>query len=229
MEWLLRHHGVSVEELTILDLRGFPDAGAAVSAVVEAAQVGPRVRQKAKQGINTGTLASGEMPRRKEPVGARWYPVIDGSRCINCRHCLQFCLFGVYELNAAGQVEVRNPDQCKPGCPACARICPQSAVMFPLYEQDGAIAGAPGQFVALDAAARKMFYTRTKQPCPMCGAKSERKSRAAAASGQICPECGRPQAVQTRGAGSAAATEPPPFDDLDVLVDRLDQQMRRRR
>jgi hypothetical protein len=153
---------------------------------------------------------------------------MDSSRCINCQHCLQFCLFGVYELNAAGQVEVRNPDQCKTGCPACARICPQSAIMFPLHEKDAAIAGAPGQFVALDAAARKMFYTRTKQPCPMCGAKAEGKSTAATAAGLLCPECGRRQPVQTPATGSAVAAEPPLFDDLDALVDRLDQRMQRR-
>jgi len=238
-EWLLRRHGVAIEKLTFLNLSDFTDADAAVSAAVEAAQVGPRVRQKgtvpifvpAKMGLSplphplphSEAPAPGKTLRCKEPVRARWYPVVDGSRCINCRHCLQFCLFGVYELNSAGQVEVRNPDQCKPGCPACARICPQSAIMFPLYEKDAAIAGAPGQFVALDAAARKMFYARTKQPCPRCGAKAERKSKAATASGHVCPECGRPQR------GSTSTAEPPPFDDLDALVDRLDQQMRRRR
>ena len=68
--------------------------------------------------------------------------MLDGSRCVNCQHCLQFCLFGVYTLDAQGNVAVSRPDQCKPGCPACSRVCPQGAIMFPLYERDAAIAGA---------------------------------------------------------------------------------------
>jgi hypothetical protein len=227
-QWLLRRHGVANEELTILNPSSFPDAKAAIRAAVEAIQVGSRAGENAKRGDAAEALAPGKTQRCEEPVCARWYPVMDSSRCINCQHCLQFCLFGVYELNAAGQVEVRNPDQCKTGCPACARICPQSAIMFPLHEKDAAIAGAPGQFVALDAAARKMFYTRTKQPCPMCGAKAEGKSTAATAAGLLCPECGRRQPVQTPATGSAVAAEPPLFDDLDALVDRLDQRMQRR-
>jgi len=227
-KWLLRRHGIANEELTILNPSSFSDADAAVRAAVEAIQTEPGADHIAKRG--TETVASpGAMERCEEPVDARWYPVMDGSRCINCQHCLQFCLFGVYDLNADGQVEVHNPDQCKMGCPACARICPQSAIMFPLYEKDAAIAGAPGQYVTLDAAARKMFYTRTKQPCPVCGAKAERKSKATTAAGHLCPECGRPQPMQTPATGSAVASERPPFDDLDVLVDRLDQRMQRRR
>ena len=61
-----------------------------------------------------------------------WFPVIDRGRCTDCGQCLQFCLFGVYGRDAAGQVTVMNPRQCKNGCPACARICPQVAIVFPL-------------------------------------------------------------------------------------------------
>jgi Pyruvate/2-oxoacid:ferredoxin oxidoreductase delta subunit len=228
-QWLLRRHGIANEELTILNLSSFLDVDAAVSAAVEAVQAGLRAHQKTKQGSKAEAPLPDKTHRIKEPTNTRWYPIIDDSRCINCRHCLQFCLFGVYELNAAGQVEVRNSDQCKPGCPACARICPQSAIMFPLYEKDPAIAGAPGQFVALDAAAHKMFYARTKQPCPLCGMKAEWKFKSATAAGPLCPECSRPQPVQTSITGSSEAAERPLFKDLDALVDRLDRQMQRRR
>lgn len=218
--WLLRRHEIANKELTILNLSSFPDADSAINAAMTAMQAASR---KAK----TDAVSPGKTQRCKETVGERWYPVMDGSRCINCQHCLQFCLFGVYELNADGQVEVRNPDQCKPGCPACSRICPQSAIMFPLYEKDAAIAGAPGQFVALDAAARKMFYSRTKQVCPMCGAKAEGKKTKAV--GALCPECGRPRPAQTPITGEAATMDRAAFDDLDALVDRLDQRMQRKR
>jgi Pyruvate/2-oxoacid:ferredoxin oxidoreductase delta subunit len=215
-EWLLRRHNVKNEELAILNLASFHDAAALEAALVEAVAAGRPRRKK------PDADAKGTFERYDEPAGERWYPVMDRSRCVNCQHCLQFCLFGVYELDAEGQVEVRNPDNCKPGCPACSRVCPQSAIMFPLYEKDEAIAGAPGQFVALDAAARKMFYTRTKQPCPVCGAQGDRKSKKA--SGRLCPECGRPQP-----AAPAAPAGPAALDDLDKLVDQLDQRMRRRR
>ena len=70
-----------------------------------------------------------------------WYPVIDYSRCTTCGQCADFCLFGVYEKQS-GKVFVVNPQGCKNNCPACARICPQTAIIFPKYEHGGAIAGA---------------------------------------------------------------------------------------
>ncbi|MCF7849484.1 MAG: ferredoxin family protein [Kiritimatiellales bacterium] len=60
-----------------------------------------------------------------------WYPVIDTSRCSNCGQCFEFCLFGVYEKDGEGRVKVVNPQSCKNNCPACARICPEAAIIFP--------------------------------------------------------------------------------------------------
>lgn len=77
-----------------------------------------------------------------ELLQPRWYPVIDRVRCQNCQECLNFCLFGVYGLDAEGRVWVEMPDACRPGCPACARVCPSGAIMFPDYS-DPAIAGGP--------------------------------------------------------------------------------------
>ncbi len=59
-----------------------------------------------------------------------WFPVIDRSRCRGCQQCANFCLFGVYAIRD-GKVVVENPANCKTNCPACARICPQVAIMFP--------------------------------------------------------------------------------------------------
>jgi NAD-dependent dihydropyrimidine dehydrogenase PreA subunit len=64
-----------------------------------------------------------------------WFPVIDYDRCRNCKQCLNFCLFGVYRLSEEGKVEVRNPAGCKTNCPACARMCPQKAIIFPKYAE----------------------------------------------------------------------------------------------
>lgn len=71
-----------------------------------------------------------------------WFPVIDYDRCKNCKQCLSFCLFGVYGLDAEGRVSVVNPQGCKNNCPACARICPDVAIIFPKYNQ-APINGAP--------------------------------------------------------------------------------------
>jgi len=76
-------------------------------------------------------------------VRERWYPVVDRQRCTDCRQCQEFCLFGVYSAED-DHLAVSEPDNCKPGCPACARVCPEGAIIFPHYEEDPGIAGAPG-------------------------------------------------------------------------------------
>jgi len=64
-----------------------------------------------------------------------WFPVLDYDRCIDCGQCMSFCLFGVYDLDADGRVVVAQPANCKTNCPACARVCPQGAIMFPKHAQ----------------------------------------------------------------------------------------------
>jgi Pyruvate/2-oxoacid:ferredoxin oxidoreductase delta subunit len=63
-----------------------------------------------------------------------WFPVIDYDRCTNCMQCLSFCLFGVYGVDAERKLQVQNQDQCKTNCPACSRVCPEAAIMFPKYK-----------------------------------------------------------------------------------------------
>ncbi len=71
-----------------------------------------------------------------------WFPVIDESRCTNCQKCLEFCLFGTYALSSEGRIQVEKPRACKTNCPACARICPQKAIIFPKHDS-APINGAP--------------------------------------------------------------------------------------
>jgi len=74
---------------------------------------------------------------------APWFPVIDYDRCRQCRQCLSFCLFGVYALAPDGRVVVENPRSCKNNCPACSRICPEVAIIFPkLPEAEAPLNGA---------------------------------------------------------------------------------------
>ena len=63
-----------------------------------------------------------------------WFPVIDFDRCTNCMQCLSFCLFDVYGTDDDQQIQVQNNDNCKTNCPACSRVCPEAAIMFPKYK-----------------------------------------------------------------------------------------------
>lgn len=122
-QWLLVLHGLTAPQVRVVSYRMLPDEGE-LERLVSATET------------NAGVC------NLHEPLTPRWFPVINRDLCTNCMHCLQFCLFGVYESGSAGEVHVAHPDRCKPGCPACARVCPVGAIMFPMYERDPKIAGA---------------------------------------------------------------------------------------
>jgi Pyruvate/2-oxoacid:ferredoxin oxidoreductase delta subunit len=82
----------------------------------------------------------GELERTREAkslpsAGAwkPWFPVIDYDRCTNCMQCLSFCLFDVYGVSSDKKIQVQNQSNCKTECPACSRVCPEVAIMFPKY------------------------------------------------------------------------------------------------
>jgi len=75
----------------------------------------------------------GEHGASKSGAWKPWFPVIDYSRCTNCMQCLSFCLFDVYSVSQDKKIQVRNQDNCKTDCPACSRVCPEVAIMFPKY------------------------------------------------------------------------------------------------
>ena len=91
-----------------------------------------------------------------EPTKRRWYPVIDYSLCTNCMECIDFCLFGVYGVDGGGQILVEEQDSCKKGCPACSRVCPENAIIFPGHKTPG-IAGADGEVAGLKIDLSKLF------------------------------------------------------------------------
>ncbi len=78
---------------------------------------------------------------REDTGWQSWFPVIDYSRCTSCSQCADFCLFGVYD-KTLGKITVVNPKGCKDQCPACARICPATAIIFPKYKRGGAVGGS---------------------------------------------------------------------------------------
>jgi Pyruvate/2-oxoacid:ferredoxin oxidoreductase delta subunit len=81
---------------------------------------------------DTIARASGERATTA-PAWKPWFPVIDYSRCTNCMQCLSFCLFDVYGVSGDSKIQVQNQSNCKTDCPACSRVCPEVAIMFPKY------------------------------------------------------------------------------------------------
>jgi NAD-dependent dihydropyrimidine dehydrogenase PreA subunit len=147
------------------------------------------------------------------PAGRRWYPVIDYNRCTNCLECLDFCLFGVYGVDSFERILVENQDQCKKGCPACSRVCPQQAIIFPEYKS-AAIAGADtGAVGGLKIDLSRLFG----------GDIGDALSAAVQERDRELLNDGR-QAVGTSvGIPKRQADKPTgPKDDLDRLVDDLD-------
>lgn len=100
----------------------------------------------------------GQQPNRiEEQTGRRWYPVIDFSRCTNCLECLDFCLFGVYGTDRADTILVEQPDNCRKGCPACSRVCPENAIIFPQHKTPAIAGSSVGTAGALKIDLSKLF------------------------------------------------------------------------
>jgi NAD-dependent dihydropyrimidine dehydrogenase PreA subunit len=147
------------------------------------------------------------------PAGRRWYPVIDYSRCTNCLECLDFCLFGVYGVDPLERILVENQDQCKKGCPACSRVCPQQAIIFPEYKS-AAIAGAEtGAVSGLKIDLSRLFG----------GDVGDALSAAVQERDRELVNDGREAVGMSVGIPKRQANKPQePKDDLDKLVDDLD-------
>lgn len=84
------------------------------------------------QALEAGHAQSPDAPGKR---WMPWFPVIDYDRCVNCLQCVSFCLFGVYQKGDDGKITVARPHKCKTYCPACSRVCPRGAIMFPKHPQ----------------------------------------------------------------------------------------------
>ena len=89
-----------------------------------------------------GEAILGIAREERDRIGARkleswkpWFPVIDYDRCTNCMQCLTFCLFEVYGVDGKEKIAVQNESNCKTDCPACSRVCPEVAILFPKYKK----------------------------------------------------------------------------------------------
>ena len=147
------------------------------------------------------------------PADRRWYPVIDYSRCTNCLECLDFCLFGVYGVDSMDRILVESQDSCKKGCPACSRVCPEQAIMFPEYKA-AAIAGAPvGAISGLKIDLTRLFGGEVKDALAQA---VDERDRELVADGRSA--VGMAVGIPKRQAEKSQG----PKDDLDKLMDDLD-------
>ncbi len=158
-----------------------------------------------------GSPAPAPLARFLDPAERRWHPVIDYSRCTNCMECIDFCLFGVYGVDTAERIAVDQPDNCKKGCPACSRVCPEHAIIFPMHKTPE-IAGAPGGALAgLKIDLSKLF-----------GGPNAFEIAALERDTELVRD-GRDAVGLSVGIPKRQTGKPDrPKDDLDSLVDQLD-------
>ncbi|MCE5328666.1 MAG: ferredoxin family protein [Planctomycetaceae bacterium] len=120
LRWLARFAGTPLaENTTTIDLAS-PES---LPAALQACEV---------QATDPASATDETLPAAPQDWTG-WYPVIDYDRCSDCKQCMNFCLFGVYSLGDDGRVAVSKPRNCKLNCPACARVCPQGAIIFPKH------------------------------------------------------------------------------------------------
>ncbi|MGH2272796.1 hypothetical protein ACQ9LF_13450 [Anaerohalosphaeraceae bacterium U12dextr] len=113
----------------------FAMAGAELKSDVRVFNQRVQTAQEIVAGLEAMHLPAGPQNASAAGQWVPWFPVIDYSRCLNCRQCYNFCLFGVYAVDADGRVQVSKPANCKTGCPACARVCPAAAIIFAKYTE----------------------------------------------------------------------------------------------
>jgi NAD-dependent dihydropyrimidine dehydrogenase PreA subunit len=226
------HRGIGPVEILdrsifCLDLRAYDDAGVYVEEIKRIAKE-VSVKLVPLTGLRTDSDQSDSKPdllqrfSAPEKKGAgpivlgesmvnRWYPVIDYSRCTNCLECIDFCLFGVYGIDHKERILVENQDNCKRGCPACSRVCPENAIIFPEHKTP-AIAGAPGEGPGgLKIDLSKLFGAPSAIELAAMERDIELVKDGRAAVGLSV-------GIPRRQAGKAATEK----DDLDKLMDELD-------
>jgi ferredoxin len=127
--------------------------------------------------------------------------------------CIDFCLFGVYGVDGADTILVEQPDNCRKGCPACSRVCPENAIIFPQHKTP-AIAGAPAEVGALKIDLSRLFGAPDLSAVEI--AAKERDEQLLLAGRD---EVGMSVGIPKRQADQSSS----PRDELDDLIDGLDE------
>lgn len=180
---------------------GHPSGHAAASGPIKLTSADPEV--------SDGSAAPNiidEQPAR------RWYPVIDFSRCTNCMECIDFCLFGVYGIDGAETILVEQPDNCRKGCPACSRVCPENAIIFPQHKTP-TIAGSEEKAGTLKIDLSQLFGA-PDEDAVKTAVRERDEQLVLAGRDAVGTTIGIPKRQDQR--------EAEPKDELDNLMDELD-------
>jgi len=162
----------------------------------------------------TPSVPATQLTRIDEEPGRRWYPVIDYSRCTNCMECIDFCLFGVYGVDKVETILVEQPDNCRKGCPACSRVCPENAIIFPLHKTP-TIAGASIVAESLKIDLSKLFGApETGETAEQAAIRERDEQLVLAGREAVGASVGLPKRHEAKVAE--------PKDELDSLIDALD-------
>ena len=170
----------------------------------------------AMEGNGSLPIVGGKLVQVDEQTSRRWYPVIDFSRCTNCMECVDFCLFGVYGIDGTESILVEQPDNCRKGCPACSRVCPENAIIFPQHKSPAiagdSVDGEEGFKIDLS----QLFGAPASGEDPIETAARERDEQLLLAGREAI---GIDDQLKKRQADRVAG----PKEQLDLLIDSLDQ------
>jgi NAD-dependent dihydropyrimidine dehydrogenase PreA subunit len=212
-----------------LDLRAWASAGACLDEIARlvSGRPGRFVGEDAEGHARPAPAAGdGRRPDRglreiDEVASRRWYPVIDYSRCTNCMECIDFCLFGVYGLDRRDALVVEQPDSCRKGCPACSRVCPENAILFPRHKAPGIAGGPP------DDAGRKLDLSHLlgapDNAAAAIGLAARERDEHLLAAGRAAMGLSTGTASPGDAPPSTASSGTPATDKLDQLLDQLDK------
>ena len=161
-------------------------------------------------------IVGGQLVQVEEQTSRRWYPVIDFSRCTNCMECVDFCLFGVYGVDGTESILVEQPDNCRKGCPACSRVCPANAIIFPQHKAPAIAGGQTDGDEGFKIDLSQLFGAPNKNEDPIETAARERDEQLLLVGRDTI---GIDDQLKKRQADLAAS----PKDGLDRLIDSLDE------
>jgi NAD-dependent dihydropyrimidine dehydrogenase PreA subunit len=154
--------------------------------------------------------------RIEEEPSRRWYPVIDYSRCTNCMECIDFCLFGVYGVDQVETILVEQPDNCRKGCPACSRVCPENAILFPQHKTPSIAGSDLANAGGLKIDLSKLFGApETGESAAEAAVRERDEQLLAVGRAAVGTSVGLPKRQTTQPAEAK--------DDLDKLIDGLDE------
>jgi len=199
-----------------LDLKLAEDAGPFIAELHRIIEEPSDTTLASSLPIVSKPVMGGNLIQIDEQTSRRWYPVIDFSRCTNCMECVDFCLFGVYGVDGVENILVEQPDNCRKGCPACSRVCPENAIIFPQHKAPaiaGAdVAGEEGFKIDLS----QLFGAPATGDDPIATAARERDEQLLLAGRDVV---GIDEGLRKRQADRLSK----PKDSLDCLIDSLDQ------